>query len=69
MADKYSLEVTSFEDHRGHANHIAGLDDGRFIEKGGYIIAKNGKAVYITNFPIFDIFKLTETEIIKSLFY
>lgn len=57
MADRYGLE-----------NIIPDLSnifmfDCRMVNEGDYIIAKNGKAVYITNFPFLDIFKLNETEL------
>lgn len=57
MADRYGLE-----------NIIPDLSnifmfDCRMVNEGDYIIAKNGKAVYITNFPFLDIFKLNEIEL------
>lgn len=58
MADRYSLNLDPFEDN----TNTLWLGS-KMIGKGGYIIAKNGKAVYITDFPILDIFKLTKTEL------
>lgn len=58
MADRYSLNLDPFEDN----TNTLWLGS-KMVGKGGYIIAKNGKAVYITDFPILDIFKLTKTEL------
>ncbi|MEY8736479.1 RNA ligase [Lactobacillus sp. AN1001] len=56
MVDKYSLMKI-----KTNQGCIAILDD-MYISKGDYIITKNGKAIYLTESPILDVFELTETE-------
>lgn len=51
MAEKYSLEPWGAD-----SDCSVFLDD-KFVPKGGYIITKNGKAIYLTELPLFDIFE------------
>lgn len=59
MADRYGLEINPFSYCE---TDVYAEFDGRIISKDDYIIVKSGKVIYVTEFPIFDIFKLTETE-------
>lgn len=59
MADRYGLEINPYSYCE---TDVYAEFDGRIISKDDYIIVKSGKVIYVTEFPIFDIFKLTETE-------